>query len=157
MVKKLHNLGIRNFNVTIIGERHFNEIDEELENPEIKKYFKVLGRVDYQTVYKNLNKADFILPLLDPDIHFDRYIKKGTSGTFQLIYAFNKPCIIHKTYADIYGFDEKNSLIYEDNDELSDVMQKAISMTNDEYKNIQENLLSVVRTIEKRSFSNFQQ
>ena len=152
-VRDLHNLGISNFNVTIIGKRHFNEIDEELEDPEIKKYFKILGRVDYQTMFKNLNKADFILPLLEPGMS---YMEKSTSGTFQLIYGFNKPCIIHKIYADIYGFNKKNSLIYESNEDLSDVMQKAISMTNDEYKNIQKNLSSDVQIIEKHSLSNFQ-
>ena len=54
------------------------------------------------------------------------------------------------------GFNKKNSLIYESNEDLSDVMQKAISMTNDEYKNIQKNLSSDVQIIEKHSLSNFQ-
>lgn len=150
-VKDLHNSGLSNFKVTIIGRGEIDDIDTE-----IKKYFEILGRVDYQTMFGCLNKADFILPLLDPEIEdHKRYMDSGTSGTFQLVYGFNKPCIIHKTFADIYGFYEKSSIIYESNDNLSESMHRAINMTNEEYINMQENLSSDVQIMEKHSLLNF--
>ena len=108
-------------------------------------------------MFKEIEKSDFILPLLDPDIEaHKRYMYYGTSGTFQLVYGFNKPCIIHKTFADIYGFDEKNSIIYECNDKLPEAILNAIYIMDDEYKNIQQNLLFDTQIIEKDSLSHFQ-
>ena len=148
----LHNLGLNNFKITLIGSGKLDKI-----NVELQKYFEVLGRVDYQTMFDILNQSDFMLPLLDPEVKaHKRYMDCGTSGTFQLIYGLNKPCIIHKTFADIYGFSEKNSIIYEYNDKLSEAMQNAINMTNEEYKNIQDYLLSDVQKIKNYSLSNFQ-
>jgi hypothetical protein len=108
-------------------------------------------------MFDELIKSDFILPLLDPEIEAHRrYINSGTSGTFQLIYGFNKPCIIHKTFADIYGFNDKNSIIYECNDKFPEAILNAINIADSEYKNIQENLLSDTQIIKKHSLSNFQ-
>ena len=151
-VKNLHNLGINNFKITVIGRGKIDELDSD-----IQKYFEVLGRVDYQTMFQKLNESDFILPLLDPELEsHKRYMDSGTSGTFQLVYGFNKPCIIHKTFADIYEFDGSNSIIYEANDKLSETMQKAIAITNDEYKNIQTNLAKTVQRIQQKSLLNVQ-
>ena len=150
VVKDLHNLGLNNFIVTIIGRGEVEKIDTE-----IQKYFKILGRVDYQTMFDNLNKADFILPLLDPDLEsHKRYMDSGTSGTFQLVYGFNKPCIIHKTFADIYGFDENNSLIYENNFKFTEAMKKAININSFEYIKLQQSLLDLTTVLTKNSMDN---
>ena len=116
-----------------------------------------MGRVDYQTMFQKLNESDFILPLLDPEVEsHKRYMDSGTSGTFQLVYGFNKPCIIHKTFADIYGFNEQNSIIYNNNERFVEAMQKAINITNDEYKSLQEALTKITKAIENNSIHNLQ-
>lgn len=151
-VKDLHNSGFSNFKVTVIGRGEINEIA-----PEIQKYFDILGRVDYQTMFQKLNESDFILPLLDPEVEsHKRYMDSGTSGTFQLVYGFNKPCIIHKTFADIYGFNEQNSIIYNNNERFVEAMQKVINITNDEYKSLQEALTKITKAIENNSIHNLQ-
>lgn len=152
IAQNLHNLGVSNFKITIIGRGEIDAI-----NYEIQKYFNILGRVDYQTLFKKLNEADYILPLLDPEIEFHkRYIESGTSGIFQLVYGFNKPCIIHKIFADVYGFDEKNSVVYEDNNKLLEAIQKAICIGNEEYKLIQNNLAKTTKDIKDISVKNLQ-
>ena len=150
-VKDLHNSGFSNFKVTVIGRGEINEIA-----PEIQKYFDILGRVDYQTMFQKLNESDFILPLLDPEVEsHKRYMDSGTSGTFQLVYGFNKPCIIHKTFADIYGFNEQNSIIYAQNKDLAKKMKDAINLQEDKYMQMTTDLEKCVKNIEKTSFKNF--
>lgn len=149
-VKSLHNNGIRNFKITVIGIGELDELPED-----IRQYFNILGRVDYQTMFDELEKADFILPLLDPETEaHKRYMTGGTSGTFQLVYGFNKPCIIHKVFADIYNFDETNSLIYENNSELSEAMKKAINIDSSEFIKLQQNLAHITEQITKKSIDN---
>lgn len=149
-VKQLQLRGIKNFKVVIIGEGKVEELPKE-----IQKYFKILGRVDYPTMFKELNKSDFILPLLDPDIEaHKRYMTDGTSGTFQLVYGFNKPCLIHKTFARIYNFNEENSLIYDDNTKFADTMSQAINLTKENYLNLQKHLQKETEHINKLSLNN---
>ena len=151
-VKSLHNNGIENFKITVIGIGELDELPVD-----IRRYFNILGRVDYQTMFDELEKADFVLPLLDPEIEaHKRYMDSGTSGTFQLVYGFNKPCIIHKTFADIYGFNEKNSIIYEYNDKLQEAMQNAINMSNEEYKILKAELSYLENSIDEISFKNME-
>ena len=61
-----------------------------------------------------------------------------------------------KTFADIYELNEKNSIIYERNEKLSEAMQSAINMSNEEYTSIQKSLLLNIQNIRKHSLSNFQ-
>ena len=151
-VKSLHNNGIENFKITVIGIGELDELPVD-----IRRYFNILGRVDYQTMFDELEKSDFVLPLLDPEIEaHKRYMDSGTSGTFQLVYGFNKPCIIHKTFADIYGFNEKNSIIYEYNDKLQEAMQNAINMSNEEYKILKAELSYLENSIDEISFKNME-
>ena len=85
-------------------------------------------------MYKEIEEADFILPMLDPkNIEHEIYIKNKVSGTFQLIYGFLKIAIINKKFAEPYGLNEANSIIYDNNEYLTNVMIKAIKMNNKEY------------------------
>ena len=120
-----------------------------------KKHLHILGRVDYEKMYQEIEKADFFLPLLDPDMpSHKRYLRDGTSGTFQLVYGFLKPCIIHKTFANIYGFSNKNSIVYENNEMLYYAMLDAINMNAQNYLKIQTGLKATVKKIEKESLKN---
>lgn len=151
-VRKLHDLGTTNFKVTIIGKGNLEQLPKE-----IQPYFNILGRVDYQTMFDEIEKADFILPLLDPDIEaHKRYLNAGTSGTFQLIYGFNKPCLIHKLFATTYDFTSDNSIIYDKNEDFVNAFLKAISINQSEYEKLQNSLKNTVDNIYKISLKNFQ-
>jgi hypothetical protein len=135
-VKKLHNNGIRNFAVTVIGDGKLGTVI-----PELQKYFHITGRVDFPTLYRAMEKADYYLPLLDPEkTAHERYMKYGTSGSFQLICGFQKPCLIHRRFADIYGLTEKDSFVYDSNEELFEQMISAINCPEADYAAKQENL-----------------
>ena len=149
-VEYLHAEGIRNFEIIVIG---FGELENI--NPEIRRYFRILGRTDFLTMFNAMEEADYFLPLLDPEIEqHQRYMKYGTSGSFQLIYGFLKPCIIHKTFADIYDFTENDSLVYKENSDLGKIMEKAIDISNEEYIDKQEKLKQKVDNIEMSSIKN---
>ena len=50
---------------------------------------------------RKIEENDYFLPLLDNRMtEHERYITIGTSGSFQLIYGFAKPCLIHTKFAD---------------------------------------------------------
>src|SRR5699024_1247453 len=109
----------------------------------------------YPTLYSEVNNADFFLPLLDPENpDHDRYIKDGTSGSFQLIYGFAKPCLINKKFAGVHGFDSENSIVYEKNSDLPQAMADAINMSKEEYENKQTKLKELASDIYKKSLEN---
>ena len=151
-VKELHNNNISNFEIIVISS-------DKLENlpTEICRYFKFLGKVDFPTLFRAMEDADYFLPLLDPEVkQHQRYIKHGTSGSFQLIYGFLKPCIIHKTFADIYGFSEEDSFVYEKNSDLYKCMLNAIDLTQKEYTTKQSYLKQIVKNINEISLKNLE-
>lgn len=149
-VKSLNNQGITNFRITVIGLGYLANID-----PEIRHFFSVWGRVAYSTLYAEMRRSDFVLTLLDPENpDHDRYITRGTSGSFQLIYGFSKPCLIAEKFADVYGFSSENAVVYMGNNDLGMAMQKAIAMTDVEYDRIRNNLITMSRAIYNQSFAN---
>ncbi len=149
-VKSLKENGYSNFKITIIGRGELENLPEQ-----IRGNFNILGNVDYHTMFDEIEKSDFLLPLLDPDMKgHDRYKKEGTSGSFQLIYGFTKLCIIHKTFADIYDFSEKNAIIYNENQNFVNSMIKAIEMKQDDYESLQNCLKEKVKIIEEKSLEN---
>ncbi len=147
-VQKLSDSGITDFHITHIGRE---SVDIP---PNLSEYFTFLGYTDTQTLIKEMEKADFYLPLLNPEIEtHSRYINAGTSGAFQLIYGFLKPCIIHKTFAEVYNM-ENCSIVYEKNDDLADSMKIAINMKQENYLNLQNSLKILVKSIEEESEQN---
>ncbi len=128
------------------------DIDESLS-----PYFDIRGRLSYPDMFRAMEEADFFLCLLDPDNpEHERYVTVGTSGSFQLIYGFEKPCLIHKHFADVYDFNSGNSLVYADNRDLSRLMQRAVKMKPDEYKRIQQGIKKKATKIRSRSLTNFE-
>lgn len=149
-VEFLYDKRITSFHVTIIGRGNLDII-----NTRIRSFFSVLGRVSYNTLYSEMRNTDFLLTLLDPhNPDHDRYITLGTSGSFQLIYGFSKPCLIAEKFAEIYGFSLDNAIVYKDNKDLGLAMQKAIDMAEDEYESIRKNLINMSNDIYKKSFEN---
>lgn len=146
----LHNRGRTDFHITVIG---LGELDSIA--PELRQYFSVLGRLPYTDVWSEMRKSDFLLSLLDPDNpDHNRYITLGTSGSFQLIYGFSKPCLIAEKFAAVYGFSSENAVVYKENKELGAAMLKAMDMKEDEYGSIRKNLIALSDDIYQRSLEN---
>lgn len=152
-VSELVENGVKNFKICVVGKGSLKDIPQK-----IKPYIDIKGRLNFPKMIKEIEKADYILPLLDPENKAnERYKKSGTSGSFQVVYGFLKPCLIHRVFADIYNFNDKNALIYENNKEIANVMKKAIQTSAQEYNQIQEELKIKVNAIEEVSLSNLKE
>ena len=150
-IQDLNAKGFSNFKVTVVCQTGRLYYLQE----EIKKYIDFRGCLDFENMYKAIEDADFFLPLLDPENpDHDRYIKDGTSGSFQLIYGFAKPCLINKKFAGVHGFDSENSIVYEQNSDLPQAMADAINMSKEEYEKKQTKLKELASDIYKKSLEN---
>ena len=148
-VENIVRSGIENFKITVVGNGKLKDIPKS-----IRKKFKIKGYMTFPKMYKEMEKADFFLTLLDENnpAH-ERYIKTGVTGSAQLIYGFCKPAIIPAKFADFYGFDETNGMIV-NNGDLAAAMQDAIDMSEDEYNRIQGNLSTLAADIAEQSRKN---
>lgn len=150
-VQELLLNNITNFKITVIGKGNILNVPEN-----IRQYFEIKGRLSYSDMYKQMQKADFFLTLLDPEnTEHDRYVTLGTSGSFQLINGFNLPCLISSKFANVYGYNNKNSIVYDKNSDLTKAMIKAINLQNKDYKNIKVELNKLAEEISIKSFNNF--
>ena len=148
--EKLYKAGARDFRITVIGKGSLRVLPKEL-----RTFFRITGRLKFREMYKEIQQADFFLPLLDPlNPEHDRYITTGTSGSFQLINGFLKPPVIASRFAPINCFGSRNSVIYESNAELSDAMGKAILMTAEDYSTMRKNLERYARSLYRESLEN---
>lgn len=152
-VTKLHDGGIHNFKIAVIGRGSLRGIP-----PHLHRYFDIKGRVDFVQLYAAVEEADFFLPLLDPDnpLH-ERYSTTGTSGSFQLIYGFAKPCLIAEKFAVPNGFNAENSVVYTGNADLARHMIDAINMGRTEYRSMQQALQALATSIYDESLANLRQ
>lgn len=152
-VKKLHEKGYRNFKVTVVGKGNLNGLPKEL-----RQYFDIKGRLDFRDMYNEIEKADFILTSYDetkPE-HI-RYNTTGTSGNFQLVYGFTKPCIIIESFAPINGFNDSNSIIYKSDKNYSEALECGINMSIKEYSKMQMNLKKYASQLYNNSLENLKQ
>lgn len=135
-VEKLHKKGITNFKVTVIGKGHLKGVAKE-----IRKYFDIKGRLPFDKMYDEIEKSDFMLTAYDDnDTEHIRYNTSGTSGNFQLVYGFLKPCIIVESFAPINGFNKENSITYKTVNDYSDALEVAINLSNEDYQKMQASL-----------------
>lgn len=149
-VMKLHNKGIHNFKITVVGKGTLKHLPKE-----IRKYFDIKGRLPFNKMYEEIEKADFMLTAYD-DKNFEhqRYITTGTSGNFQLIYGFLKPCILIESFAPINRFNNSNAILYKESQNYAEALEKAISLNQQEYDTIRENLRNTVNEIYNISLNN---
>lgn len=147
----LYNAGFKDFSVTIVGEGETGEIPEHLH-----PFLNITGKLDFPSMFAAMERADYFLPLLDPDnpAH-ERYISTGVTGSAQLIYGFAKIPLIHEKFASFYKFDAKNALLY-GKEGLGSAMRRAITQTNAEYAAMQQNILLLGRQIDEQSRNNLQ-
>ena len=149
-VKELHDKGFRNFKVTVIGKGHLKKLPKE-----IQKYFDIKGRLPFDKMYEELEKADFMLTSYNKNNpqHL-RYNTTGTSGNFQLAYGFLKPCIIIEDFASINGFNQENSILYKEDSDFAKALQKGIEMSQEEYSNMQNKLKEYEQKLYNDSLNN---
>lgn len=142
---KLYQNNIKNFIVKIIG----NGI------PIPEKYidnFKILGYLDFLNMWNEISTSDFVLGLIDQtSIHYTNKV----SGSYNLSYGILKPIILHRIFSYVSGFNDNNSILYDDNEELYKAMIKCIDMTNDDYLSILNNLEETEKKLYKNSLDNF--
>lgn len=151
-VNNLLENNIKNFKITVIGGGKVKNLPEE-----IKEYFDIKSRLNFPEMTEELNNADFILPLLDPTNKNNRaYLQYLTTGTKHLILGFKKPCIINEEFAAALGFDEKDSLIYREN-EIYNQMKTAIFLDKANYQNMQNSLTKKAENLYSKSLHNLKE
>ena len=150
-IDSLLKQNITNFKITVIARMGDLSIPKH-----IKPYLDFKGRLNYHDMYEELKKADFYLTLFDPDNpEHERYLTSGSSGSYQLIYGFSLPCLIpHKFQTPVNGFNDDNSIGYDNNDDLADAMKKAILMPEAEYMQKVNNIKTLADLIYNQSLSN---
>lgn len=152
-VEKLHNKGIENFKVTIVGKGTLKDLPSHL-----RKYFDIKGHLGFKKMYEEIEKSDFILTAYDDkNVSHQRYNTTGTSGTFQLVYGFLKPCIIVESFAQINDFTLDNSIFYKNIEDYKNALEKAIKLSSSDYKKMQDNLKQTVDKIYKNSLNNLKE
>lgn len=135
-VEDLYNKGYKDFKITVVGKGHLKDLPEKL-----RPFIDIKGRLPFDKMYDELEKADFMLTAYNENdpMHI-RYNTSGTSGNFQLVYGFLKPVVIIESFAEINGFNNKNSILYKNDNEYTSALEKGIKMSTEEYANMQASL-----------------
>jgi len=143
----LYQNGINNFSVKIIGQG-IAVPERFLDN------FQVFGFLDYPNMFKETADSDFFLALIDQASI--QYTNKA-SGSYQLSYGFLKPIVLHRKYSCVSGFNDKNSILYNDNDDLSEAMIKCINMPDNDYSLLVNELEISEKELYTRSLNNLKE
>ena len=144
---KLYKKGITNFTVKVLGDGL--PVPERFHNN-----FEVFGFLDYQNMFKEISSSDFFLALIDQASV--EYTNRA-SGSYGLSYGFKKPIILHRKFSCAPGFTDENSILYNDNDDLSDAMEKCINMSNDDYSSLVSSLEISERKLYETSLNNLRE
>ncbi len=152
-VRNLIKNNITNFKVYVTGRYIHKELSED-----IKSHIEFLGYVSFGELYSLVEKADFIIPCLDPSNKKHLwYLENGTTGAFQLSYGFCKPMIVAEKFATKALVDNKSSIIYTNNQDLYSAINNACSMNNEEYILMQQKLNEITQKLYNASLRNLQE
>ena len=144
----LINKRIENFEVIVIGWGTIENIPEN-----VLPHIKLLGQLDYPDMYKEIEKADFLLTLMDSKIsEHHKYLDNWATGANILIHAFLKPCLIDSFFAKSYFFNKDNALLYNAN--LAKAMEEAIKMSQSDYKHLLTGLEKLRKQLYQESLKN---
>lgn len=137
------------FEVWLVGKGTDTYLQESLPSS-----IRTFGRQSFEAMFQLLEKADFILPLLDPesDDH-KKYLRGLTSGSRQLILGFCKVAVIHNEFAKAYDFSGRDSILY-GNSRFSQGMERALTITEKEYADLQQGLRQLAGTVYDESLEN---
>jgi hypothetical protein len=138
---------IHNFKIILTG---FNKIEI---HDKYKENTVVLGYLDWEQLYSQVESSDFLLALIDNS--HNEYLNKA-SGNYLMSYRFLKPILIHQKFSKITGFNESNSIIYENNNVLGYTMMYAIKMSKKEYADIVSGLKILENEIYNNSLKNLE-
>jgi hypothetical protein len=146
-VRELAKSG-KDFTVRVIGVG-------KMEIPtDLGKYITHLGRLDYPTMYAEIERADFIIAGLDPFCwEHHQYLVGCTSGNLQLSLGFLKPMLISRIFGEHYELSDENAILYPDN-ELLGAMKSAIEMNGSKYAKMQTALQLLADETYGRSLAN---
>lgn len=148
--KNLINQNITNFSVIVAGRSVISEIPDDLQN-----HISKTGIIKFTKLWEIYNNADFIIPMLNPEIDNQLRFKDGSvTGSWQIILGFSKPAIIHKDFSNFYRLNKNNALIFESNSELSVIMNKAININSYKYRSLQSNIKELSDIIYNESINN---
>ena len=136
------------YEVRVIGSGTLDGVPEKLRSK-----FNILGHLNFEDMYRNLEEADFFLSLLDPEKQ-KAYLGYCTAGSRQLILGFHLVSLMQKEFADHYGFSSRNTIVYDIN--LAGAVMKALKMTDEEYLRIKVNLEHLGKDVEVISLKNLQ-
>lgn len=148
--QQIYNEGYRNFKITVVGKGNLKHLPKELQS-----HFDIKGRLPFKKMYEEIEKADFMLTSYNEyDKEHIRYNTTGTSGNFQLVYGFLKPCIITSGFAPMNEFDNTNAILYSGDENYKNALIQGINMNQDEYEQMQENLKNTAEKIYQSSKEN---
>lgn len=148
-VQYLENRGHNNFVIKVIGQG----VDAGLFE-QSSKHIQPLGNLDYPSMYSEVEKAHFFLPLLNPNIEGHReYLTDRTSGSRQLILGFLKVPVIHEKFAAVYDLTDDQALLHPDSG-FKEAMLQAIDMDPAEYQNKVEALKQLKEKVYAESLEN---
>lgn len=143
---------ITDFKIVVIGKGDISDLPKDLQ-----PYFEIKGRLNFDKMYDEIEKSDFILTAYeDNQAHF-KYITTKTSGAFQLSYGFLKPIIIKSNFAPINGLNNQNAILYNESSNYSDALIKAIEMSQQEYSEMQNNLKNYAESLYNESRENLKE
>lgn len=147
----LENIGVKNFVIKVVGRGADAKM---LKNA--SQHIELLGYLDFPSMFEQVEKAHFFLPLLDPSYEgHRRYLNGETTGTRQLILGFSKVPIIHELFAASYRFNAENSIVYGESG-LGKAMAQGILMQSDEYQKHIEALSRLQKDVFEESMKSLQ-
>lgn len=115
----------------------------------------LLGRLPFEKMYQTILDSDFIIININPRLG-DEFYTNRTSGSKNLAIGFTKPCIIERKYADYYGFNESNSIIYDEGN-LPLAIEQAIKMSDLDYIKLCQEMNKMYETVYMKSLTNLKQ
>lgn len=145
---KLLEQGETAFKMVVIGRGHMQKISSRL-----RPFVEMKGFLNFPDLYQEMQKADFFLPLLDPNSkEHERYITTGVTGSAQLIYGFGTPPIIHQKFAEFYGFNKQNAIVFQT--DFAKALQLAIHISEVDYALLRDGVLHLAHEVKKESIQN---
>lgn len=153
LIKAIYYLvsnSITSFKVTIVGRVGSLEIPSDL-----KTFIDFKGYLTFPELLKLLKTSDFLITLLDPDnLKHNRYLRDA-SGSYQLSYGCNLPCLLPISFMGKNNFfNLSNSVGYNSISDLPFVLEKCIKMPQKKYKNLWKKLSKTEKYISKISIKN---
>lgn len=140
------------FELNVIG--HENTFNPEMVPKNLLKYCHFYLHVKYQKMYEIVQKSDFIIINLFPDNEENNLFRTTrATGSIQLSYGFYKPVIIEENFAPIYKLTNETSITFQLHD-MRKALEKAATMTNEDYIKMSKNMKILKDTIYNTSLNN---